>query len=206
MSQTSRFRACPPPSRCFAGNTQMERCGGELAAIEKLAIGDSVKCVRRTSLDQNASFEVSCCAVVAWGHIEPGKHHALTLTYQVDGKQRQLSASPRHVAYLFKGRAMGTSTSIKFSREALYTVMFQDVRRGDLIGIYTGKADQLALVTVDGVHDNEVEGAYVALLEDGGSPIIESALMSMHSLVELPENDILRKTIDICVVWDALTV
>ena len=189
-------RNCPPPPRrrrCFAGNSQLERCSGESVAIERLTVGDSVKCVRRTSLDQNASFEVSCCDVVAWGHIEPGKHDAFTLTYQVDGKQRELSASPRHAAYLYKGSRTATSASIKFSREAFHTVMFQDVREGDLIGIYTGKADGLTLVTVDGVHNKEVEGAYVAMLEDGGSPIIESALMSMHSLVELPEIDVLRK-------------
>jgi hypothetical protein len=72
--------------------------------------------------------------------------------------------------------------------------MFQDVRVGNLIGVYTGKADQLTLVTVDGVRNKEVEGAYVAMLEDGGSPIIESALMSMHSLVELPNADVVCKS------------
>ena len=176
---------------CFAGSSQLERCSGASIAIEQLAVGDSVKCVRRTSLDTNATFAVSCCDVVAWGHIEPGQHHAIALSYQVDHLQRELSASPRHAAYLYKGSAADGQTAIQFSRAAFYTVMFQDVRAGDVIGVYTGQADRLTLMAVDGVRHKVVEGAYVALLEDGGSPIIESALMSMHSLVELPEIDIL---------------
>ena len=46
---------------------------------------------------------------------------------------------------------------------------------------------------VESVRIEEVEGSYVALLEDGGSPIIESTLMSMLTLAHVPSARLARK-------------
>jgi hypothetical protein len=76
--------------------------------------------------------------------------------------------------------------NILFSRQHFHTILFEDVAVGDRLGVYRGNNDMLQLVTVERVEAGPAVGAYVVLLEDGGSPIVEDALMSMSSMVQLP--------------------
>ena len=75
---------------------------------------------------------------------------------------------------------------IQFSPHHFHTVLFEDVIVGDRLGVYRGDDGMLQLVTVERVEAGPAVGAYVVLLEDGGSPIVEDALMSMSSMVQLP--------------------
>ena len=150
-------------------------------------VGDRVKCVRRTSLDPVAAFDVSCCAVIGWLHVEhsegPGYVH---LTYQHQGSSKTLSASEKHIAYVYRGPAQAT-TAIAFNASALQTVMFMDLVEGDLLAVFDGEHAELTLTSIDRIRYGQGTGAYVALLEDGGLPLTEGALTSMSSLVSLPE-------------------
>eukprot|EP00045_Choanoeca_perplexa_P018101 m.277868 g.277868 ORF g.277868 m.277868 type:complete len:2891 (+) comp17714_c0_seq2:39-8711(+) len=184
-------RSCPPPPRrCFAANTAVQVCSAtpHSAPIQSLTVGDRVRCVRRTNISTSAELEVSCCAVTGWLHVEhdeaPGFTH---LHYTIDGQPRKLSASHRHIAYVYRGEATVTlHAKIQFSPKHFHTVLFEDVRVGDQLGIYRGDDKMLQLVTVESVEAGPAVGAYVVLLEDGGSPIVEDALMSMSSMVKLP--------------------
>jgi hypothetical protein len=144
--------------------------------------------VRRTSLDKSATFEVSCCAVIGWLHAEhskgPGYVH---LQYHLpNGQAKTLSASQRHIAYVYRG-SPDSATPIAFNDTALTTVTFAELSVGDSIAVYDGSnTSSLALVPIESVRYGDGEGAYVVLLEGGGSPIVEGALMSMSSVVAFP--------------------
>jgi hypothetical protein len=128
---------------------------------------------------------------VALAHVDArNQSQAVTISYgsSTSKDKLTLSASPKHLAYVYQSHAgVHVTASIQFSRAAFFAVPFDDIRVGDTIGVYTGSADLLSLSTVKSVRRETVEGAYVVLLEDGGSPIIESALMSMLSLTHFSE-------------------
>ena len=157
--------------------------------IQSLIVGDRIRCVRRTNISTSAQLQVSCCAVIGWLHVQhdeaPGFTH---LHYTVDGQPRKLSASHRHIAYVHRGEASVIShAKIQFSPHHFHAVLFEDVHVGDRLGVYRGDDGMLQLVTVERVEAGPAVGAYVVLLEDGGSPIVEDALMSMSSMVQLPD-------------------
>lgn len=173
----------------------MNKCLGDATAatvpiaIQDLRIGiDKVQCVRRTSLDPDAAFLISCCDVVAWMHVEhtrgPGYIH---LHYTVNGSKRVLKASQRHIAYVYKG-GQSSTTKIQFGKRSLHTVTFGDVAVGDQLAVLGSSSAELNLVEVDRVEVGSGLGAYSVLLQDGGSPIVEGALMSMSAVVGAPND------------------
>jgi len=97
-----------------------------------------------------------------------------------------LTASERHIAYVFKGTRASETTQIKFGSQALHAVMFRDVAVDDYLAVVGSSTTLLDLAKVDQVDFGSGLGGYVALLQDGGSPIVEGALMSMSSVVDIP--------------------
>jgi hypothetical protein len=137
-------------------------------------------------LETAAAFEVSCCAVIGWLHVEHSEGAGFVhLTYQHNGATKTLSASEKHIAYVYRGPVQET-TIIAFNASTLQTVMFKELVEGDQLAVFEGDHSRLSLTTIEKIEHGAGMGAYVALLEDGGLPLTEGALMSMSSVVTLP--------------------
>eukprot|EP00730_Choanoeca_flexa_P014176 TRINITY_DN6104_c0_g1_i1.p1 TRINITY_DN6104_c0_g1~~TRINITY_DN6104_c0_g1_i1.p1 ORF type:complete len:695 (+),score=100.64 TRINITY_DN6104_c0_g1_i1:387-2471(+) len=207
---------CTPSSNaqceCLAGGSMLQTCGGASSSavpIESIVVGGKVRCVRRTNISSAAELEVGCCAMVAWLHV---KHELnpdfVHVHYTLNGMSSSLSASPRHIAYVYRGpEPVNSSISIRFGPGQLQTVLFQDLKAGDRLGWARSNLvdknfhadqssgnqsgmhrvkDSLQLVMIESVTRGPARGSYVALLEDGASPIVDGVLVSMAALATVP--------------------